>query len=515
MTSYQNAPKGTSAFAGQGLSGKGQATHPQSQQSEIAPYGAPPSQASTDKFSKETSHGDLQSQGSTATSSRGTSSGGYPSLTSSGTLTSGTQDGSASRAGYGDWHQPSKVSAPNGYPGAAGSTGSTLGGMAPAADHSGTSSRFGTSEATQGRGSASASQGQYHPSSPGRYPSSSQGQYDSPSQGQYPSSSQGQYDSSSQGHSSAVQPSAPLPHYQPIAWVGSYGHGMPSDIFSGSSSSGSESQASDGHMRGSHGQANRSAGGTTTTTTGATTTSAVAGPNKTLYCWSLMMPWGDELALMKTLLSKPVGIFTCDQYSVFTDGDVTLSPGPPVRIGTTDVGSVHCNYGGRWHLALNSEVFIKVWKKIFDEQKFAKHDWTVKVDPDAVLIPERLKMQVADADGKASVYLNNCDQGLHGPIEVISQGGMKEFHAGIEHCKDKLEHEFWEWGEDVFLRHCLGLLKVNRVDNFKLLSEDRCMYENPPRDGCYSGKVAFHPFKTSDVYLKCLDQAGVKVPTSN
>merc|ERR1712190_654642 len=71
----------------------------------------------------------------------------------------------------------------------------------------------------------------------------------------------------------------------------------------------------------------------------------------------------------------------------------------------------------------------------------------------------------------------------------------------------KLKHE-WGWnGEDVFLRHCLGILKVSRVDNFKLLSEDRCFYENPAKTGCTSGKVSFHPFKSVDAWLKCYDQA--------
>lgn len=225
-----------------------------------------------------------------------------------------------------------------------------------------------------------------------------------------------------------------------------------------------------------------------------------------------MLPYGDELALIKMLLSKPVGIFTCEQYSVFSDGDITISPGPPMRIGTTDVGSVSCQYGGQWHLALNSEVFIKIWKKIFAEGKFAKCDWTVKVDPDAVLVPSRLRALVRTENADKAIYLNNCDQGLHGPLEVISQRGMEVFNHGIDHCQEKLSHEFWEFGEDVFLRHCMGLLKVKRVDNFKLLSEDRCFYENPMKDGCFSGKAAFHPFKKPDTYMRCLSQAGVKLP---
>jgi len=226
-----------------------------------------------------------------------------------------------------------------------------------------------------------------------------------------------------------------------------------------------------------------------------------------LFCWALMMPHGYEVSLMRTLLGRSAGIFGCNAYDVFSSGDIELSPGPPLRIGTTDIGSVKCNYGGKWHLALNSPVFIKVWKKVFEMRTYLQADWTVKVDPDAVFIPERLREQMLYSDPDACVYFNNCDQGLHGPIEVLARGGMRKFGAGIRKCEKKLEHEFWEFGEDVFLRHCLGILKVYRVDNFRLLSEDRCMWEDPARTGCYSGKVAFHPFKSPEKYFVCLKQA--------
>merc|ERR1712113_152655 len=106
-----------------------------------------------------------------------------------------------------------------------------------------------------------------------------------------------------------------------------------------------------------------------------------------------------------------------------------------------------------------------------------------------------------------SVYFNNCDQGLHGPIEILSNGGMRTYFAGIDKCVAALKYEWNEKGEDVFLKHCLGMLKVNRVDNFKLLSEDRCFYENPAQNGCTSGKVSFHPFKDSQSWFICLEQA--------
>lgn len=219
------------------------------------------------------------------------------------------------------------------------------------------------------------------------------------------------------------------------------------------------------------------------------------------------MPSGGEVSLMRELLRKSQGIFLCDSYSVFSSEDVELSAGPPVRIGTEIIGSVECEYGGEFNLALNSEVFVRVWKKVFSDKLYEQHGWTVKVDPDAVFFPDRLLWQVKDSNSSDNFYLNNCDQGLHGPIEVISLGGMRVFADGIDKCVDELQHEFSWAGEDVFLRHCLGVLKVNRVDNWAILDEEVCFYGDPVGQGCYSGKVAFHPFKDADSYFHCVDQA--------
>mmetsp|Transcript_44532 Transcript_44532/g.100711 ORF Transcript_44532/g.100711 Transcript_44532/m.100711 type:complete len:602 (-) Transcript_44532:55-1860(-) len=226
-----------------------------------------------------------------------------------------------------------------------------------------------------------------------------------------------------------------------------------------------------------------------------------------LFCFSVMMPHSYEVDLMKSTLEKGVGIFGCEAYTVLSSEDVELSPGPPVRIGTENIGSLKCGYGGPWHLALNSEIFVHAWKKVFEDGTYLNHAWTIKADPDAVFLSSRLRDHVRHSHPEESVYLNNCDQGLHGPIEVIGRGGMETFRKGISKCIKKLKDEFTWSGEDVFLRHCLGMLKVNRVDDFKLLSDKACLFEDPVSQGCFSGKVSFHPFKTAESYFKCLEQS--------
>lgn len=219
-----------------------------------------------------------------------------------------------------------------------------------------------------------------------------------------------------------------------------------------------------------------------------------------------MLPHGYERGLMEHLLREKQSIFKCDSYRVFSEGDIEVGQGYMAH----DIGSTKVKWGGPYNNALNSDVFVRAWKKVFAESVYSKRDWTVKVDPDTVFLPDRLIPRLQKSDPSSIVYLNDCDQGLHGPIEIVSNGGMDAFRDGMDECVDALRHEFTESGEDVFLRHCFGMLKINRVDKFKyfkLLSETVCMWNDPVNKGCITDHVAFHPFKTEDSYFKCLGEA--------
>jgi len=225
-----------------------------------------------------------------------------------------------------------------------------------------------------------------------------------------------------------------------------------------------------------------------------------------LFCFAVMMAKGGERDLIEAQLHHGIGIFTCDHHTVLSSERVKLEGGGRVFYAES-IGDMSCEYGGPYYLALNSDIFLRAWKRVFSDGTYLKADLTVKVDPDAVFIPSRLQRHLRFADPDAKVYYNNCDHGLHGPIEVVARGGMITMARGIQACERALRHEFSWAGEDVFLRHCLGYLDVDRVDDFRLLSETHCFDEDPVRDGCNSGKVSFHPFKEVDSYFKCFEEA--------
>lgn len=213
--------------------------------------------------------------------------------------------------------------------------------------------------------------------------------------------------------------------------------------------------------------------------------------------------------MMSEQLDRKTGIFACDKSSVFSNIPRVL--GRKAKHNTEVIHtSLNAPIGGIYNMSLNTDIFLVVWRRIFHKEDYHKYDWTVKVDPDAVFLPARLRLRVAsdeaqrDAGSAKGVFLNNCKIGNHGPIEVISTLGMEVFRKGVDRCIKKNYAPVDEIGEDVFTRRCWKHLGVTQLDDFHLLSEINC-FENPTP--CFSGKVVFHPFKTVPDFLQCLDQA--------
>merc|ERR1712003_305052 len=73
---------------------------------------------------------------------------------------------------------------------------------------------------------------------------------------------------------------------------------------------------------------------------------------------------------------------------------------------------------------------------------WANHDWTVKVDADAVFLPMRLRTKLSSHKVTSSgIYLENCkyvNYGFLGNLEVISHQGFSTFLANIEDCTKAL-----------------------------------------------------------------------------
>jgi len=293
-----------------------------------------------------------------------------------------------------------------------------------------------------------------------------------------------------------------------------------------------------------------------------------------LYCWALMMPFGYEAGLLLEQKRQGVGIFECDEWAVYSNQSM-MSDGNPFPFPVHEVKgpngepiSLFVPLGGRWHTALNRDVFNQVWLKVVEVDNYRKHDWIVKVDPDSVFFPKRLKQVIGrraplkdvhmqgpepdtldckyckkkgftsqscashvhwlqsqghtcadalasvgrdppedcgckcndfacDLPANQAVYINNCQWGLHGPIEVFSRRCIATYIAGLPICSNLLYHA---WGEDIFVDQCMIELGLTRVNEFDVMSEIACGDQPAP---CGQTDTTFHPFKNVEKWFAC------------
>jgi len=232
-----------------------------------------------------------------------------------------------------------------------------------------------------------------------------------------------------------------------------------------------------------------------------------------LFCFSLMVPKGTEPALLTWQSQHSAGIFACEKTTVYSNRIMAVGNTMTHMVDS----DLKCKYGGDSQSALNSWIFIAVWKAVVKDAYFKSYDWTVKVDPDAVFLPHRLKTVLASHEGAA--YVNNCQFGMHGPIEVLGRIAMGVLEKSYQESFDGKEPKkcvdglhFGQWGEDMFLDQCLSKIYGLQapIEN-RLMCEDHCQCADFYWCSAskYPDRVSFHPFKTVDAYSNCVANAMV------
>jgi len=238
-----------------------------------------------------------------------------------------------------------------------------------------------------------------------------------------------------------------------------------------------------------------------------------------LYCWSVMATSGYEPSLVRTQLVKGAGIFGCDEWAVLSAKPMWLKKGSDAANstalpdGSAGAGSKLGGGSDATTSWVNANTFLAAWDTVGKLENYAKHDWVVKVDPDAVFLPSRLRDQLKEFGSVGKLFFSNCKgvrHGLYGSIEVLSKGAVATYIEGMQRCSTKLPYK--KWGEDRFTEGCMEMLEIGHVDNFclasdgccgKILDHGVCKHASP----CVTGEVAFHPFKNVVLWFKCLEEA--------
>merc|ERR1712217_504402 len=159
------------------------------------------------------------------------------------------------------------------------------------------------------------------------------------------------------------------------------------------------------------------------------------------------------------------------------------------------------NQGGvsRDGTAANTQTFVNAWHTVNADGRFRSHDFTVKTDPDTVLLPDRLRMHLNPHNG-ANIYVANCDMRdrfpgstdypmMYGALEVLSKSAVEAYIYSGPRCQNELP---WQsWGEDLFMGHCMQHLGVEQVLDTGIIQDATCKGVD-----CHnSWAAAFHHFK--------------------
>jgi len=226
-----------------------------------------------------------------------------------------------------------------------------------------------------------------------------------------------------------------------------------------------------------------------------------AGPDDeklgtSLYCFLAFLPGSYEEELMNIANKSTASIFGCDDHDVFHTWESAS--------GNWDTGEDTLS---------NTDVFMNVFQQVADAGKFMKHDWTIKVDPDCVMVPDRMRSHLAGLNAPAwgAIYVKNNgmdagmgNNGFLGAVEVFSKKAVMIYLDNAQGCLDTLGTDA---GEDGFFKGCMDALGVGYMKDVEMFFPDRasgaCSQEQ---------RAAFHPLKDPDEWQHCWDIVLGKVP---
>lgn len=244
----------------------------------------------------------------------------------------------------------------------------------------------------------------------------------------------------------------------------------------------------------------------TSTTTVSTTITTTTTRYMSLYCFMVVMSHGEELLVVRNQFLRHVGVFACNDFNVFSDKNIILGIDENNKqVNTTAfIDTLEAPAGKREHI-LNTVIFLTAWRKVYDMGFFRKFSWVVKLDPDAVFVPDllrwRLRNNIPYDDPR--VYFLNCHISFQffGAIEVLSSPAVEALVEGTALCQQNL---VWnDWGEDLFVRRCLDMLGVQPKTDYKMLRDGYC---EANMTHCNRQFASFHPYKAWPQWRHCYGQ---------
>jgi len=195
-----------------------------------------------------------------------------------------------------------------------------------------------------------------------------------------------------------------------------------------------------------------------------------------LFCFSVSLPAVEsDIALASNAKERGFGIAECDAHKFIE----ALNSGSP----------------------LDSVVYA--WRQVQAEGEWKQHDWMVKVDPDTVFLPSRLRshLQGLQTPRGSRVYVRNTDGHLaFDSLQVMSREAVALYFEHGDRCLGPLG---LEGGPGYWMLACLEGIGVDFQSDLKMLSAD----SNAPEICNDDSVVAFPGFRSADNWNACYQTA--------
>jgi hypothetical protein len=202
----------------------------------------------------------------------------------------------------------------------------------------------------------------------------------------------------------------------------------------------------------------------------------------------------NEDALLAIARQKYASIFACDAHFIAASWQTVMAKWSDSSASTL----------------VNSKVFLDVFRHVKEDGRYANYDWTVKVDPDSVFFPDRLRYHLTAlrAPKLFPIYIKNSEKkygfGFLGAIEVFSKEAMDKYFDGDglgandEHCFQEIGARS---GEDGFMKGCMVMLGAGFFEDIDVL-------RTPAAKSCsHPNRVCFHAFKETWQWENCYNAA--------
>jgi len=235
-----------------------------------------------------------------------------------------------------------------------------------------------------------------------------------------------------------------------------------------------------------------------------------------IFCWVLFQVTSYEKDIVKYQLDNNAGIFQCDGYAMLSTAEPTaIGKGPDGKDMVTlpvKKAEITTSQDGT---AGNAKLFINCWDALLKDGQWRHFAWSIKVDPDAIIVPDRVRRHL-QSHVLENVYVVNCNAFpsspnfpmMYGSVEIYSWRAIDTYARNIGKCLKDMGMMLPKWGEDYFMTHCLDHIGVGRISDFVSVGDNVCS-GGSCGDAAFS---AFHPYKSVDEWKTCWDWTQGKAP---